>query len=242
MGRYDKIKVYNNGSFVQPKRIRVWNNGSWLDLGSNDSDNKRSLYVYKNGIKKRATLNKIITSYAGDSYRNGAIQILDGNTCFSVNSSYSNVEFVFTAYIRRIGSGSRNIFKAWGRSNSTNHLYITLNSNGTVSVNANCSFGSYSDAVATTSNAINDEGWHYVRVRAPLNGSNMYISLDGGAEASASSRRAWQVYADNLLGDSNLHIRSDGFRLKTADGYGNATETTNVQANENDSWSKTTWE
>ena len=45
MGRYDKIKVYNNGSFVQPKRIRVWNNGSWLDLGSNDSDNKRSLYV-----------------------------------------------------------------------------------------------------------------------------------------------------------------------------------------------------
>ena len=243
MGRYDKIKVYKNGSFVQPKRIRVWNNGSWLDLGDNDSSNARSLYVYKNGSKKRATLNKTVTSYTGDTYRNGGIQILDGDTCFSPNSSYTNTEFVFTAYVRRKTSGEKNIFKMYGRATpNRDYFYIKLNANGTVSIGVNTQFSSYGESGVTTSAAITDDKWHYIKVRAPLNGSNMYVSIDNGAEVSASSRRAWQVWADNILGDSGLHIRSDGFYLKTANGYGNATSTSNVQANENDSWSKTTWE
>ena len=243
MGRYDKIKVYKNGSFVQPKRVRVWNNGSWLDLGDNDSTNTRSLYVYKNGSKKRATLNKTTHYHAGTSYRHGSVEVLGGNTCFSPNSSYANTEFLFTAYIRRTNSGSKNIFKMYGRATpNKDYFYIRLNDNGTITIGVNTQFSSYGESSVTTSVAITDNGWHYVKVRAPLNGSKMYVSIDGGSEVSESSKRAWQVWANNSLGDSGLHIRSDGFYLKTADGYGAATSTSDVQANENDSYTTTTWE
>jgi hypothetical protein len=243
MGRYDKIKVYNNGAFVQPKRIRVRRNGAWLDLGSNDSDIKRSLYVYKNGVKTRATLNKTITNYVGDTYREGGETILNGNTCFSPTTTKApQGDFEFKAYIRRDTSGAKNIFKTYGVHDDSNHVYITLNDNGTITVNVNCSFGSYDDAVATTDNAITDNDWHYVKVYAPKGGTQYYVQLDEGTKKYASSLRAWQVYATNQLGDDGLHIRSDDFFLKTMDGWGNATSTEDAKANKNDSWSETTWE
>ena len=103
MGRYDRLKVYNeNGVAVQPSRVRIHSGSGWLDLGNNDSDNKRGLYAYTDSGRKRITKNKKIITHTGDSFRNSPTQILSGNTCFSVNatasSGASNVEFVFTAY------------------------------------------------------------------------------------------------------------------------------------------------
>lgn len=48
MGRYDnRIKVYKDGEWKTIKNIKVYRNGVWVDLGNNDSDNIRSLYVRK---------------------------------------------------------------------------------------------------------------------------------------------------------------------------------------------------
>lgn len=248
MGRYDRLKVYNeNGVAVQPSRVRIHSGSGWLDLGNNDSDNKRGLYVCTNSIvHKRITKNKKIITHTGDSFRNSPTQILSGNTCFSVNatasSGASNVEFVFTAYIRRTSAGAKNIFRAYGvYSSGSNYINITLNANNTVTVSVNTSFSSVGAASATTSNTIND-GWNYVKVRAPLGGSYLYVSVNWGAEASCSSRRAWQVYADNSLGDWGLDIRSDNFYLKTCNGNGYAVSTTDPLVNANDSYTTTEWE
>ena len=74
MGRYDKIKVYNSGSFVQPNRIRVYNNG-WQDLGTDDSANTQTLAVRHNGEFKRATLNKKTTTTVTDRWATGPFKV-----------------------------------------------------------------------------------------------------------------------------------------------------------------------
>ena len=72
MGRYDKIRVYNGSSWVQPSRMYVWNGSSWVDYGANDSDNTRSLYTYNGSSWSRRTLNKVVrqtsTNYTFDTW------------------------------------------------------------------------------------------------------------------------------------------------------------------------------
>ena len=68
MGRYDKIRVFKDGSWRQPSRIYVRKNGGWLDLGTNDSNITTPLNVRKNGAFVRATLNKNVYTVNGDSY------------------------------------------------------------------------------------------------------------------------------------------------------------------------------
>ena len=61
MGRYDKIRVYNGSSWVQPSRMYVWNGSSWVDYGTNDSDNTRSAYGWNGSSWVRFTRNRTIT-------------------------------------------------------------------------------------------------------------------------------------------------------------------------------------
>ena len=72
MGRYDKIRVFNGSSWVQPSRMYVWNGSSWVDYGTNDSDNTRSLYTYNGSSWTRKTLNKVVrqtgTNYTFDTW------------------------------------------------------------------------------------------------------------------------------------------------------------------------------
>lgn len=74
MGRYDKIKVYNNGSWRTPNRIRVYKNG-WQDLGTNDSSNTKTLYVRHNNRFRRATLNKKTTTTVTDRWATGPFKV-----------------------------------------------------------------------------------------------------------------------------------------------------------------------
>ena len=65
MGRYDKIRVYDNG-WKQPSRIRVYKKDvGWVDFGDNNSDNNKDINVYKKSSNNfiRDTLNKKINYY-----------------------------------------------------------------------------------------------------------------------------------------------------------------------------------
>lgn len=58
MGRYDKIRIWNGSSWIQPSQLRIWNGSGWTDLGTNDSSNTRSLYVWTGSAWSRKTLNR----------------------------------------------------------------------------------------------------------------------------------------------------------------------------------------
>lgn len=58
MGRYDKIRVYNGSSWVQPSNMYVYNGSSWVDFGSNTSYNTNNAYMYNGSAWVRSTLNR----------------------------------------------------------------------------------------------------------------------------------------------------------------------------------------
>lgn len=68
MGRYDKIRVWNGSSWVQPSRMYVWNGSSWVDFGTNDSSNTRTLYVWNGSSWVRKTLNRKTNTVTQDKY------------------------------------------------------------------------------------------------------------------------------------------------------------------------------
>lgn len=58
MGRYDKIRVWNGSSWIQPSQMRIWNGSGWTDLGANDSSNTTSFNVWNGSSWVRKTLNR----------------------------------------------------------------------------------------------------------------------------------------------------------------------------------------
>lgn len=105
MGRYDKIRVYNGSSFVQPSQMYVWNGSAWADCGINDSDNRRSAYGWDGSSWRRFTLNRQVNY--GDKewrcYQDGS------NGTFNVNSG-ANVnqnKFNFTFYVNKDYDGAK---------------------------------------------------------------------------------------------------------------------------------------
>lgn len=68
MGRYDKMRVWNGSSWVQPSRMYVWNGSSWVDFGTNDSDNTRTLYVWNGSSWVRKTLNRKTNTVTVEKY------------------------------------------------------------------------------------------------------------------------------------------------------------------------------
>lgn len=58
MGRYDKIRVYNGSSWVQPNNIYMYNGSSWVSFGTNTSTSTKPLYFYNGSSWVRKTLNR----------------------------------------------------------------------------------------------------------------------------------------------------------------------------------------
>jgi len=106
MGRYDKIKVYKNGSWVRPNRIRAYLNG-WVDLGLNDSTNTRSLKVRKNNNFIRATLNRRDYSYTvGEEYAYGPFDLYPSSAyCYNP----SKCSWGFYMKVMKESAGTKNL-------------------------------------------------------------------------------------------------------------------------------------
>lgn len=68
MGRYDKIRVWNGSSWVQPSRMYVWNGSSWVDFGENGGTNTRTLNVWNGSSWVRKTLNRRDVQVLTDKY------------------------------------------------------------------------------------------------------------------------------------------------------------------------------
>lgn len=250
MGRYDKIKVYNGSEFKQPKRIRAYDGKSFIDLGTNDSDFTRSLYVVDaNKAIKRITLNKKIITHTGTRYRVGPVTVSPSNGyCYCPTYKEGGVlvfgkTFLFRAYIRRGAGGSKNIFRSYGiYSSDSNYIRITLNDNNTITVSIASQYASQSPNNITTSSTINPNAWNLIEVRCDRGSYNLVIKINGSVAASATNAwQTWLVSSTNTLGDWDLHIREDNFLVDSCDGNQISRSTTNPIVNANDSYTETTW-
>lgn len=108
MGRYDKIKVYDGSAWVKPTHLRIYNGSGYTDLGKDDSDNKTPLHVYDaNGNLQRVTLNKKVTTVAGETYTDGPWNLLPaGGYCWN----YGGANMVISGTIRRTSATDKRIY------------------------------------------------------------------------------------------------------------------------------------
>lgn len=250
MGRYDKIKVYNGTEFVKPNRIRVFDGEVWQDLGVDNSNFTKSIRVQHEGTFKRITLNKQINTIEGDKYRDGEFtaQPYNGYCFCPISTKAGKYSFSLELNIKRGTSGSKNIFKSWGIYMSSNYIYITLNSDNTITVSTSCTFDNNGNLIdyargntKTTTNKIQDGVWNYVRVWADKGTKNVKVQIGDKVESFTGLNYTWLVYSDNRVGDSGLYIKSDGFLLKSADGNGVNRSDDNAQANQNDTRTEEVW-
>ena len=250
MGRYDKIKVYNGTEFVKPKRIRVFDGSVWQDLGPDDSDFKKSMYIRHENTNKRITLNKTYVDIPGDSYRDGAFTAQPYNGyCFCPTSAKAGAYgFELQLYIKRGTAGAKNIFKSWGIKLPGNYIYITLNADNTISVSTSCTFDSngnlinYSQGASrTTSIKIQEGVWNFVRVWANKGERIVRVKIGYQQENLSGLNYTWLVYSNNSVGDTGLYIKDTGFLLKSVDGNGINRSDNNAQANQNESRTEVTW-
>lgn len=248
MGRYDKIKVYDNG-WKQPSRIRIYKKGTgWVDFGANDSDNKSDINVYKKSSNDfvRATLNKKVTYYSyqqGTGYTESSWN--PGFNCgFSpYSSSAGNFIFEFKASIYRRDGADRRLYYSKSKYNGDCHVYITLNGNGSITVSLN-SGDFYNNVIAYTTPAqLGLNQWGDLQVWAAAGSTLLYIRWCGNTY-SMTSRRAWQVSSNTTINDGGARISTSGFKLQTYSNNTGGTQTTTATAAEiktNVTGSNTTW-
>lgn len=231
MGRYDKIKVYNGSSWVQPSRIRIFANNAWQDLGTNDSSITKTLYVQKNNAWTRATLNRTVVTVPGESYAAGdGFQVLPANGyCYCPNSDYSNnATWFFRATIRKVADGDLNVFYiadgSW-----TNYLHIKWLNDGRIQVTVACSWGSGTKTI-TTSNAVGKNTWVYLNVTANKGSYYMNVIFNGVTTGGSMGRTFRVSGASNWVGSSGVHFKN-GFEIQGTAYYGsNGYGTTNYRS------------
>lgn len=233
MGRYDKIKVYNNNNWVQPTRIRVYKNGVWQDLGDNNSDNITDLNVRKDDDWVRATLNKQTTTSVTDRWEQGGFNVLPVNG-FNANPKDGYGFQFYTSNVLKTENVDQNLFRVT-TSASNSYLHITWHANGTVSVTINY-LGS--SRTVTSSNAVSAGTNVYINIwtwRQWWSHDNTgewvgKVTIDlNGVQTSGTINNIQYGNSSNVVGDSKIQFRGSLY-VKGIDGYG-AQHEVNFNAN-----------
>lgn len=204
MGRYDKIRVYYNNQWQQPKVIQVYNGSKFISMGNNESYNKQHMYVYTNSsTRKRATLEREDYSIAGESYSYGDLQLLPlSNAGWNPRGSNA-ADHIISGCIRKTTNGAVTVFDS-GNSTGTCRLKITWNADGTLSLYLNSAYYSGAATTTTTSNAVGANQWVYFQVFA-AKGSYNYTITWNGVNTTGKSYNTWAISnATNKIGSDNL--------------------------------------
>ena len=207
MGRYDKIQVYHENAWHVPKRIRVYKNGAWNDLGADDSDSTKTMYVRNASEFVRCTLNKTTRTVVSDRYIAGAFHLYGG---YCRNKDTSN--WYFKGTIEKTENNTQNIFYCGdGNPSSPGNRYISVSwlDNGKIRVTVRYYSGTYSmdsDAVIAKNIVI------YLEVYANKGSNNVTIYIKQGANEwskTASLPSHFEIRNPyNIVGDTYMRFRN----------------------------------
>lgn len=217
MGRYDKIKVYNNNAWRAPNRIRVYQNG-WQDLGTNDSDSTKTLKVRYNNAFRRVTLNKKTTTTVTDRWATGNFKVLPANGYNSWPDNGRPFSFSIDSMEKTTSGAQVRIFNFW-TSASGSYINIVWDTDGYIRA-----YFAYNGNVRTITSAVsygaNTRISFSLATRNNTYGAycDMYVNgnWSGGYVNSLSYGSA-----DNLVGDGNLKLRG-ALRVSGYDSGGGA--------------------
>lgn len=227
MGRYDnRIKVYKDGEWKTIKNIKVYRNGVWVDLGNNDSDNIRSLYVRKNNENVRVTRNKMettrtVTTTADYQQRNTNISTVQ-QYCYTNTGGATNRRFYVKMKVKASGACKLFEFSSAGLFS----FYAGIKADGTVWYKI---IDNYFVKSSMTNNASKitmgfDAEWQTIEFigEKGASGANAFKVKVNGTTTSfrlftAWDARTWRGSSGNV-GANNLRICTDGsFVINTAD-------------------------
>ena len=205
MGRYDKIKVYNEGVWTTPSRIRVYNNG-WLDLGLQDSFVTTALNVYSEDVLKRVTLNRVDATVVTDKNAVGPFSVSPAaGYCFCPTStSAGEYNFNFNCTIRKTSATDQRVFYS-GNGYDDDFIDITWLANGKIRVQA-----AYNGNVKTltSSNAVGINTWVSLRVYANKGSYKTYIVFNGTTTSGSLLAAFINKSVTNKIGTGYLHFKN----------------------------------
>lgn len=223
-GRYDnRLRVYKDGTWYNAKRVRVYKNG-WIDLGDDQSDNTKSLYVYKNDSRVRVTRNKnvtsrVVTTSAGYQQRETAINTVQ-QYCFTNTGGATNRRFHVIMYVK--ANAATRLFEFW--SGSQFSFYAGVRSNGEVYYTIKDSLYTKRTYTDTADHKISmgfDKGWQKIEFIGEKGASTFNVYVNDN-RTGFSLRTAWDARSwggsSGKLGSGNLRIsRKHSFEVNTAD-------------------------
>lgn len=215
MGRYDKIKVYHNGSWKTPTVCKVYYNSAWRDLGSYDSFNTNSLYTRYNNAWHRITLNRRDTVRITDQWAQGTFSLKPkAGFCYCPKStSAGSYDWYFRATILKTEDVDQNVFFCGQGSPSSpgaNYVQVKWLANGKIRFATKWE-GNNSATTYTFSPVVLKNQSVYLNIYANKGTNRVYISFNGQTDNSGSSisGHTWMNnQASNTVGDTYMQFRS----------------------------------
>ena len=203
MGRYDKIKVYHNGQWKQPTACRVYQNGTWVDIGANDSDNTKSIYVRKNNNYVRATLNKKTTTVVTERYANSPFNLLPASGfCWNPPDG----AWYFRGTVRKTTSASKRVFYC-GDSSANYSVQLWWEDDGRLTFI--CRYNGNENRFSS-SNSVGANQWVYINVFSNAGSKRVYMDFNGVRTESGSMYQAFEISnAWNAVGDANIQFKDN---------------------------------
>lgn len=211
MGRYDKIRVYHNGNWVQPSEIKYYHRNDWETLGTNDDIflKDTELKIYNNTEFKRVTLRRHTRTVVVDQYIEGPFSLLPASGyCYCPNSSGgTRYDFHFRATIYKSNDTAQRIFYS-GTTNEGTYVYITWLADGRIQVANRYESGSVT--YTTTSNAVGAGNYVYLSVDATAGSNYLSITFNGVNSGGTVSYKNFNINnAVNYVGDSYTRFKND---------------------------------
>lgn len=214
MGRYDRIRVYHNGQWKQPTRIRRYYYGTWQDLGDNNSSNTVSMYVRNSsGASKRATLNRQDYDYIVDQWAQGSFSLIPAygfQYCTYNTDGATNRNWYFSATIRKTQDVDQNVFRCSATTGS--FIEVKWLADGRIYVHARYGSNGY-HAQLYSSNAIGANNNVYLYLHCNANNSGrekFYIEFNGVTTAAKLSTAFAEANSktSNIVGDTYMQFRN----------------------------------
>lgn len=184
MGRYDKIRVFNGKSWVQPSRIRVYRgSGSEVDLGTNTSFNTNHLYVRNNsGVSKRATLYRkdtTTTTTTGEDYLKGSFYPYPGGYwCWNPRGDHIYQDHVISGTIRKTQKTNVVVITSGNASNSCN-FEVLWDSDGYLHFYCESAYYSGARFHLRSKNAVGINQWVNFEIRGTDGGYYTTLTFNG---------------------------------------------------------------
>ena len=234
MGRYDKIKIWDGSAWVQPSRIRVWSNNAWQDFGDNESAITKTLEVRHNNAWHRCTLNRSTRTISGETYANGAFQLLP-KSAFGYNNYVGASDFKLNFTARKTTDTKVTLFRSSTPSNDCQFIVEWL-ADGSLKFTVTGPYyvdGSYigpRTATATTTKKVLAGNWMTVNIYGKKGTYNLKVTIDGVAQTFSNLYYFWErPDATNQVGQTGVQFK-DTFLIQ-AQTYNHKTTSVTINMN-----------